>query len=142
LSHYYCHECAFKLGFIGTIPSTINVLGSTYQVDKFIKHTIPSTIHNFASIFTDPSTLTYQGYVVNAHASGSYEIDDSGRGNIILVAGPSVGAAYNKGTFVAPQDAVRIVLSSDPLRLHAFPVYSTNLSSVACENCSNPIIKV
>ena len=141
MSRHYCHECAFKLGFIGT-PSTINVLGNTYQVQKFIKHTIPSTQYSLVSIFTDPSTLRYQEYIVNGFASGSSEIDDLGRGEIILVAGSLVGASYKHGNFVAPRDAVKIVLSSDPVHLHAFPIDSTYLSSTACENCQKPIIKI
>jgi hypothetical protein len=77
-----------------------------------------------------------------AHSSGLFEIDDRGRKNIILVAGSMVGAAYRNGSFEAPEDAVKIVLSSDPLLTHAYPINSTHLSSVACENCSKLIIKI
>jgi hypothetical protein len=139
VSRYYCHQCAIKLGYKGC-PTTEDVLGSTYQVKKFIKHTVSSPQYNQVSIFDDPSTQAYQDYIVNSFASGCFEIDDRGRGNIILIAGSSAGALYENGAFKAPQDAVKIVLSLDPQRLHAFPIGSTKLSTGVCEGCGKPII--
>jgi hypothetical protein len=139
MSRYYCHQCAIKLGHIGN-PTTEDVLGTTYQMKKFIKHTVPSTKYDLVSIFNDPSTQRYQDYIVEGFASGCYEINDHGRGSITLIAAPSAGARYRSGIFELPENAVRIVLSSNPQRLHTFPVSSTTLPAGFCAECGEPII--
>ena len=62
---------------IGGLPS--NLSGSTYQVSKFLKHTVPSTSAQTTGVFSDPSFAAYSNYLISSSASGSVEVDDSGR---------------------------------------------------------------
>jgi hypothetical protein len=45
----YCHRCAAALGYLQDMY-TSDPLQSPYQLEKFIKHTVPLT-HPFASVF-------------------------------------------------------------------------------------------
>ena len=119
---------------------TSNTLGSTYQLDKFMKHTIPSTGYDLNSVFTDPSTTAYQKYIVSASCSGSYEVDDMGRTNILWVANRHIGAQLDHGNFVLPEDSIKMVLYSDPQRIHAYSVSSTGFSTGKCKVCDKPIV--
>ena len=139
MSVLYCHRCGAKEGFLGKASSG-GFLKSSYQLQKFMKHTIPSTGYNIASIFNDPSTQTYGDYIVNALASGCVEIDDRNRRNIVWGAGKPVGMLFEKGVPVLPEDAVKLVLSTDPQKIHAYPVSSTTLSTRSCSKCGGAII--
>lgn len=137
MSEYYCHTCGSQM--FGT-ALTSGLLDTTYQLDKFMKHTIPSTGYELNSIFSDPTTTAYQHYAVSAACSGSYEIDDVGRVNILWVARREIGAQYDHGNFVLPEDSVKIVLYNNPQHIHAFPVSSTGFSTGRCKECGKPII--
>jgi len=138
MSVLYCHRCGAEEGFLRQ-ASTGGFLQSSYQLQKFMKHTIPSTGYDVASVFNDPSTQTYANYIVNTFASGCVEIDDRNRRNIIWVAGKTVGMKFEKGDPVLPEDAVKLVLSTDPQRVHAYPVSSTTLSTGFCSKCDGAI---
>jgi hypothetical protein len=101
VSKYYCHSCAIKLKLLGN-ERTTSILGSTYQFDKYTKHTMPKSSYHLVSIFDNPSTALYAQYVVNAVFAGSVQIDDAGRKNITWVAGKKVGAVYVDGTMKLP----------------------------------------
>ena len=68
---------------------------------------IPSTGYDLNSVFTDPSTTTYQNYIVSASCSGSYEVDDVGRRNILWVANKIIGTQFDHGNFVLPEDSLK-----------------------------------
>ena len=131
MSVFYCHGCGAEMGYLRK-PSTGGFLQSSYQLHKFMKHTIPSTVYDVASVFDDPSTQTYGDYMVNTLASGCVEIDDRNRRNIVWVAGKRVGMKFEKGVPVSSGDAVKLVLSTDPQKVHAYPVSSTTLSTRSC----------
>jgi hypothetical protein len=63
------------------------VVASSYQLDKYLKHTLPSLSHELQSVFETPSTQTYRDYILDALAARSIEIDDHGSANVIWVAG-------------------------------------------------------
>lgn len=138
VSVFYCHRCGAEEGFLRQ-ASTGGFLQSSYQLQKFMKHTIPSTVHDVASVFNDPSTQTYANYIVNTFASGCIEIDDRNRLNVMWVAGKQVGMKLEKGVPVLPADAVKLVLSTDPQKVHAYPVSSTTLSTGFCFKCGGAI---
>ena len=140
MSVYYCHKCGVEQHGFGNV-STGLLLDSTYQLGKFMKHTIPSTGYNLASVFNDPSTQAYERYMVNTLASGCYEIDDQGRRNIIWVAGSPIGAQYRKGEYELSENSVKVVLSTDPQRIHAYPISSTSISTGFCSDCSTSVIR-
>ncbi len=51
---YYCHPCSAQLGYLQDVY-TSDPLQSQYQLDKFIKHTVP-LFHPSASVFNSTST--------------------------------------------------------------------------------------
>ena len=134
---YYCHPCAAQRGYLQNVY-TSDPLQSQYQLDKFMKHTLPPS-HPFSSVFNSTSTGDYADYVVNTAASGAVEIDARGRRNIIWVAGRPTGFAYSGGALVGPTDGVKVVLSSEATKVHAFPVDMTTLATQKCESCGGPV---
>ena len=115
-------------------------LASTYQLDKWIKHTKPTKVYDVNSIFASPSTGMYKGWFVSSSVSGSMEEDDLGRTNFIWFAGQQTGATYDKGVFSFPTDAVKLVLPHDADKIHAFPVSSTGYAADTCASCGRHIL--
>ncbi|MRS03663.1 hypothetical protein EG832_10660 [bacterium] len=116
-------------------------LSSTYQLDKYIKHTVPSTNHTIQSIIDNASTSLYRHYIVNAKAAGAVEIDDHGRKNIIYVASSGgIGCTFENGNFVRANNMIKVVIPSDPNKIHAFTDSSTNYSTAICLNCGKQVV--
>jgi hypothetical protein len=135
----YCYKCALKHGMIvGGLPA--DVTGSAYQAGKYLKHTVPSTSAQTTGIFTDPSYKAYAGYMISSSASGSIEVDDSGRTNQVWYAGQQVGFSWIGGKPVVPADAVKLVLGHDSAKVHAFPVSSVNYNGEQCIICGDPVL--
>ena len=134
MSEYYCHKCATSKGFFRNYYSSAPV-GSSYQLEKFIKHTTPDPTYQINSVFNNSSTEIYQKYIVSASCSGSVEIDDYGRKNTIWVAGKEIGVLHINGNPVLPQDAVKVVLSTDPNKIHGYSVNSTDFHTKTCIEC-------
>lgn len=128
---YYCHPCAVHLGHLSNV-FTSDPLQSTYQLDKFAKHTL---LASDASVFNSTSTGPYGDYIVNAGASGVVEFDEKNRRNIILLAGKPTGFDYRVGQLIGPVNGVKVVLSSDDKLVHAFPVSVTGLTTTRCARC-------
>ncbi len=106
-----------------------------------MKHTAPSAsaVYPINSVFNDSTYQSYENHIVNAAASGFLEIDDKGRKNIIWFAGSQIGVEYHNGVFVTPTDGVKLVLSEDDNRLHAFSIGSSPLQSASCAFCGKLI---
>jgi hypothetical protein len=98
---YFCHSCAAARGLLRDVQTNAALL-STYQLDNYIKHTIPNSKYPFQSVFAQASTGMYAAYVVNAELGGAVEIDDKNRCNIIWVAGKTVGFLDQSGQRVQP----------------------------------------
>lgn len=130
---YYCHRCAAGLGYLQNVY-TSDPLQTQYQLDKFLKHTLPNS-HPCASVFNSTSTRDYANYVVDAAASGVVELDAQGRRNIVWLAGHPTGFSYKDGALVDPTDGVKVVLSSEATKVHAFPVKVANLVTHLCASC-------
>ncbi len=117
----------------------ISLTGTSYQLGKFIKHTVPTGTYPLNSIFNDPTYNTYSGYIVTGTMSGLLEIDDYGRKNFIWYAGENTGAEYRNGIYVAPTSGVKIVLPETSTRLHAFPIAAQPNLINYCRNCGAPL---
>jgi hypothetical protein len=113
-------------------------LQSQYQLDKFAKHILPLSQPS-ASVFNSTSAGNYANYVVDAGASGAVELDAYGRRNIILIAGRPTGFSYVAGALVGPTDGVKVVLSSEATKVHAFPINAANLVTHACASCGGSV---
>lgn len=126
--HYYCHSCANENGLIPNLPLG-KVVQTPYQYKKHQKHISPNSTYAIQSVFTDPSTSVYAGYIINAMLDGAVEVDDKGKINIIWCAGRQTGFRYESGELIRPTDAIKVVLSSDTGLVHAFPENSTSFDT-------------
>jgi hypothetical protein len=77
---YYCHSGAAQLGLLQDVY-TSDPLQTMYQLEKFVKHTIPPS-HPCWSLFNSTSTGDYANYVVATAASGAVELDARSRRTI------------------------------------------------------------
>lgn len=136
----YCNECRVQLGYFQNIPADFNFTGSEYLLDKFLKHILPVECNDKISIFNDKNYKQYKEYIVNANLSGSIEVLDNNNVNILLIVENEIGQLYLDGT-KAPiiQDTIKVVLSNNLLRIHAFPTSSNELKNYSCENCQKNI---
>lgn len=135
---YYCHECAIRIGLLR--PTTpISLTATEYQLDKYLKHTSPVTDYDFYSVFTNPRSETYERYIVTALASGSVQVDNQGRTNVVWVASEHTGITYKDGRFLASTNAVKVVFHDDDRKIHGFPIYTSELGTSTCASCGRPV---
>ena len=139
MTKHYCHKCTLELGII-TPSIPVSLSGSSYQLNKFMKHTAPKNSYPLNGIFNDPSYERYANYVVTTLASGSSCILDDGRINMYWVAGSTIGAQIEGNKPVVDADTITVVFADDVYRIHAFPTVSSNMGITNCENCGVPII--
>lgn len=136
---YYCHECTTALGLVApALP--VSLTGTSYQLAKYFKHTAPTGTYPTNSVFDTTDYEAYRDYIVTTTVSGSSQIDEYGRINLLWVAGREIGATYENGKFVFPDDAVFVVLHDQDQYIHAFPVASSGFHTAICASCSIPII--
>jgi hypothetical protein len=135
-----CWICAESEGFLTRIDSG-SVLATTYQLDKFIKHTQPKwVVSGINSLFTDPSTGAYANYVVTSLVSGSVALDQYMQPTFIWYAGGTIGATYVDGVYQFPNDAVKVVLPFNDQKIHAYSVSSTGYNARKCSRCGTSIL--
>jgi len=139
MSVYYCHACAAIKGWMNA-ASPANLTGTPYQLEKYIKHTVPTGIYPVNSTFDDPGYETYRSYVVNTSASGCLEVDGYGRRNLIWVAGQRIGATFQSGVLIRPDDAVRVVLYNNEWKIHTFPTTSDHVATQRCAECGKLVV--
>jgi hypothetical protein len=137
---FYCHQCAERLGKI-SCKSSSEFTGSSYQLSKFYKHTLPSSSYQYVSVFDSPDFVAYKDYIVNAQASGSVEVDDQGRTSIVWVAGSNTGFTIRNGIPKEPVSGVKVVLFQDEGRVHAYPTGTYELTTALCTECKQPILR-
>jgi hypothetical protein len=136
----YHHACAVIIGVFENVY-TSNPFGSTQQLDKFVKHCDPDSprAHEHVSIFNSTSASDYAGWLVKAGESGAVEFDAQGRRNIIVIASAPTGMTYRQGVPIKVTDSVKVVLSSNPLAVHAFPIDAANLVTRPCTRCNESV---
>lgn len=131
---YFCIDCAIQLGHLRpAMPAALT--GTDYQLEKYIKHTAPTTSYNFNTVFTSPGSETYHKYVVTTVSSGHVQIDDRGRKNVVWVGSEQTGLTYCNGLFVGPTNAVKVVYHDNDQKIHGFPINSSELKAAKCTNC-------
>lgn len=140
MSEFYCHNCMVSSSAI-TPASPADLTGTQYQLEKYVKHTMPSGSYPIISVFSDPTFQTYRDYVVNTSASGCLEIDDRGRKNLVWVAGSTVGITIQNGSAIVPNDAVKVVYPEDGKRMHAFPTASSDIQTRTCKVCGRLVVR-
>jgi hypothetical protein len=135
---YYCHSCALKRGYTRDL-SGVALDATTYQIEKYIKHTAPTSIYRLNSVFDVADAMKYGEYVVNTAASGCIEIDDGQRVNCIWFAGNGTGLTYRNGSFHCPCSSIKVVCSSDDEKVHAYPMDFAPNTRV-CADCGCPVL--
>lgn len=138
---YYCRECAIKRGFLNENSLITNYTGSVYQLNKFIKHTLPTQYYDINSIFDDKSYSAYEDYIVNTRALGSVETDELNRHNIVYCAGKDIGLTIISGSIQIPNDAVKVVLYQNDNKIHCYPTGSVGFLNEVCFDCGKNIVK-
>ena len=137
---YHCNNCAKDFPYVKQLRENlkIDLLGTTYQQDKFKKHTEVSTEYPVASVFNNRSTSEYDNHYINALHSGIYAKDRYGRESLTFSAGHQTGITYENGKPVLQTDSVKAVCCSG--KTHLYPISSTNYSTGHCESCGISII--
>ena len=133
MPHYYCNACGVRRNLVRRPPD--DLINTTYQLDKFIKHTVLDPAHRLVSTFNSTSTGEYSDLVIKAVNAGSVEIDDRGRTNIICRAFRPTGHRYKSGQFVRVQTSVCVVLTSSTGEIHAFPDDEARFANRTCADC-------
>ena len=141
MEEYFCHKCSVELGHLNTGSTEhINFTGSSYQLDKFIKHTLPPSQSGLISIYSDPSYGAYKDYIVNTMASGSTMFDQFHRKNVIWYASKENGVSYLGGIPHSTTDVVKVVLSHMEEKIHSYPVNSSELITKKCKRCNTNVL--
>lgn len=141
MEKFYCHQCSVELGILNPTGATFfNFTGTTYKLDKFIKHTLPPIQSGIVSVFSDPSYEAYKNYTINAMASGSTMIDKYNRINVVWYATKENGITFKDYIPYTTTDVVKVVLSHNEDKIHSYPINSSELVLKFCEKCGKPII--
>ena len=138
---HYCHDCAIRLGHLAPIDASLpSLTGSNYQFLKFTKHTAPQKYDGVISVFFWDQYPLYRDFSISGSLSGNLEIDTLGRKNLVWYAGRDIGFTYKNGVYEIPNDAVKVVLSEDPAKIHTFPVNYELQYFEKCRECGNTLL--
>ncbi len=139
MSTYYCHECAFINGTLRLPPQGDRLTDNSYKLEKYIKHSDPSSSSDYKTVFTGVASESYQNYIVTAVASGHVQVDSQNRVNIVWVGSETTGIALKGGNFIGDMSAVKVVCHSDTNKIHGYPIAVSELKSTTCEQCGKTI---
>lgn len=140
MEKHYCHKCSKQLGYlISTGIDQLNLTGSTYLLDKFIKHTLPPTKSGVISIFSDPSYMNYKSSTVNTVASDSTIVNNK-QVDVVWFSNQANGISFINGIPQNNTDAVKTVLHHDASKIHSFPVNCSDFITKNCDNCGTNIL--
>ncbi len=128
----YCHVCAAANQLLPKPPD--DPLATQYQLGKYMKHTIPDPKYPVQSVFATASTQAYEHYLVSSLAAGAAVLDARGT-TFIWAAGKDIGFRLEQGQLIAPQDAIKVVLSTDPAKTHGYSVESSTFTGARCAQC-------
>jgi hypothetical protein len=143
MNTYYCYKCASASGILpSTDVKSLNLTGSSYLLQKFMEHTVPSAGAGKTknSLYDDATYDAYKNYCVSGSASGSVEIQPDGKKNLIWYAGEKLGPSFENGTFNFDGDTVKIVYPENTGKLHHFHVDSNDYKTVVCATCGGPLL--
>jgi hypothetical protein len=139
MSQYYCTNCAGVRGDLNPYPELVNLTGTTYQLDKFIKHTLPTGLMDKVhSVYGDPSYDSYKNNYVLSNLSGISEVDPNGRVSLLYYfSGTNLGPAYLGGVNISTTAAVKVVLNNTD-KVHHFGIAVPSGTPFISGVCSTP----
>jgi|SRR5437899_10156322 len=131
---YYCSSCAHTLGLKSGIDAT-NLLGTTYQLGKFGRHTSTSgsSSEPVRTVFDSKSTADYAKCITETIALGFVQIKGTQK-NICYPPSTdsSLGLKLNWGVAASQPDTIVVVNTSRATGIHAFLDNSSNYSTSRC----------
>ncbi len=131
---YYCSTHAAALGLKAGID-TSNLLGTTYQRDKRVKHTSTSgsSSEPVRTVFDSKSTADYAKCIEEAITYGAVQLQGA-RKNLLYPPSTSsaLGTRLNWGVEASKPDTIVVVNTSQATRIHAFLENSSNYSTCRC----------
>lgn len=80
----------------------------------------------------------YQDFMGDAVYSGSLEVDDQNRKNLIVLSNTDTGVNFQSGSFEASCSGVKVVLSEVSGYVHEFP-FNTIAESQVCAICGRRV---
>lgn len=136
MSDYYCHQCSVERGYLNPTGLTdLNLTGTTYLLEKCIKHIQQPTDTRITSVYNEFTYDYYRTSTLNALASGFTMIDDSNRINVIWKTGYDNGITYKGCKPLYVTDAVKVVYPTNFEKIHSFPFYDAKLVNAVCSGC-------
>ena len=108
--------------------------------NKHRKHTAADSSHPVQSVFDEPFVEYYEATMQEAFEHGAMEV--TSRGIDILFCPSkqsSIGFKQSYGSHITTQDTVRVVKSTDSLRVHSFLNASSDHSQHLCGVCGGPL---
>jgi hypothetical protein len=138
---HYCSSCAHALGLKSGIDAT-NLLGTSYQVGKFNKHTSTSgsSAEAVRTVFDSNSTQDYGKCIDAAIKYGFVQLQGL-RKNILFPpsTGGALGVKLNWGIEASRPDTIVVVNSSQATGIHAFLDNSSNYRERRCARCGRSL---
>ncbi len=152
MSSYYCPKCTRALLKGKIVDTTLCNLSGSFSGDylekKYYKYVLNIGTYTVNSIFTHNdcdtnSTISYkeyENYCLLTSVSGSLEIDDHFRYNLLFYAINPIGVLTVSGIPISSLDCVKLVLFQQNNKIHAYPTSSTDIISQQCAYCGNLIL--
>lgn len=141
MTTFYCSTCANARGLKSGIEAS-NLLGTTYQADKFRKHTSTSgsSMDAVRTVFDSKSTAYYAQCIEATIAYGFVELKGQQK-NVLFApsAGSALGVKLNWGVEASKPDTVVLVKTSEASGIHAFLENSSKYSRQACAHCGGAL---
>lgn len=136
---YHCNQCSNRNAMLYPVSSNLNLTGSLYQENKFVKHTMwPSTpSYEVVSVFCDTTYGAYQNNIVSASIYGSIEVDTRWRTNVVWVAPTHVGYALKNNVIIERHNAIKLVLHTDINKVHAYSIDHKQFLYKLCIKCGS-----
>ncbi len=141
MTTFYCSTCANARGLKSGIDAS-NVLGTSYQGDKFRKHTSTSgsSMDPVRTVFDSGSTAHYAQCIEATITYGFVELRGQQK-NIAFVPsrGSALGVKLNWGVEASKPDTVVVVKTSEATGIHAFLEDSSKYSVQPCALCGGAL---
>ena len=120
-------------------PHGDRLTDNRYKLEKYRKHTDPSSSSYYKTVFTDVTSESYQKHIVTAVASGYVQVDTQNRVNIVWVGSETTGIALKGGNFIGNMSAVKVVYHSNTNKIHGYPIAVSELKLTTCMQCGKTI---
>ncbi len=121
--------------------ATADPLDTGYKRGKHEKHAAVDSSVPTQSVFDSSSTPYYADCVREALEKGALQIGSRGTNALFCPSvGSDIGSRYRWGQLAERQDAILVVNTWQPDRIHARTEVSSNYSANTCASCGGAIL--